>query len=39
MSFFKALRIAGTVLVYALMLVAIVALWNNEAPQFIYVAF
>ena len=39
MSFLKALRIAGTVLAYALMLVAIVALWNNEAPQFIYVAF
>ena len=26
-------------LVYALMLVAILALWNNDAPPFIYVAF
>ncbi len=33
------LRTLGTVLVYAVMLLAIVALWNNNAPQFIYVAF
>jgi hypothetical protein len=30
---------AANVLLYALMLLAIVALWNNDAPQFIYVAF
>jgi len=28
-----------TVLLYALMLLAIAALWNNDAPHFIYVAF
>lgn len=33
------LRLAGEVVLYALMLVAIVALWNNKAAQFIYVAF
>jgi hypothetical protein len=27
------------IFVYALMLVAILALWNNDAPPFIYVAF
>jgi len=27
------------VLLYAAMLAAIVALWNNDAPSFIYVAF
>ncbi len=30
--------VAGAVL-YALMLVAIAALWNNHPPHFIYVAF
>ena len=33
------LKIVGEALLYALMLVAISALWNNQAPQFIYVAF
>ena len=33
------LRRTGTVLLYALMLAAILALWNNDAPEFIYVAF
>jgi len=28
-----------TVLLYALMLLAVLALWNNDAPKFIYVAF
>jgi hypothetical protein len=35
----SALKTVATVFLYALMLVAIVALWNNDAPQFIYVAF
>lgn len=35
----RALRTAGTILLYAAMLAAIVALWNNDAPNFIYVAF
>jgi hypothetical protein len=30
---------AAEVALYALMLAAVVALWNNDAPQFIYVAF
>ena len=34
-----ALRTIATVLLYSLMLLAIVALWNNNAPRFIYVAF
>jgi hypothetical protein len=33
------LKQLGTVLLYALMLLAVIALWNNHAPQFIYVAF
>jgi hypothetical protein len=39
MTAFRTVRTIATVLVYALMLAAVVALWNNEAPQFIYVAF
>lgn len=35
----RALRTLGTVVLYGLMLLAIVALWNTDAPQFIYVAF
>ena len=35
----RALRAIATVVLYSLMLLAIVALWNNNAPQFIYVAF
>jgi hypothetical protein len=35
----KALKTAATVVVYLLMLIAVLSLWNNEAPQFIYVAF
>jgi hypothetical protein len=35
----RVLRTVATVLVYGLMLLAILALWNNNAPQFIYVAF
>lgn len=35
----RALHAVGTVVIYALMLLAVVALWNNDAPQFIYVAF
>lgn len=30
---------ASTALLYTLMLLAIAALWSNDAPQFIYVAF
>lgn len=33
------LKSAATVVLYALMLLAVLALWNNDAPQFIYVAF
>lgn len=33
------MKLAFTVVVYALMLGAVLALWNNDAPQFIYVAF
>lgn len=39
MRFLSAAKTVATVLLYALMLVAVVALWNNDAPQFIYVAF
>jgi hypothetical protein len=39
MRFLASLRTVATVLLYALMLLAVVALWNNDAPQFIYVAF
>ena len=35
----RALKRLAVVLVYAVMLAAVVALWNNDAPQFIYVAF
>lgn len=35
----RVLRTVGTVILYGLMLLAIVSLWNNDAPQFIYVAF
>jgi hypothetical protein len=35
----RALKVALTVVVYALMLGAVLSLWNNNAPQFIYVAF
>ena len=35
----KALRVVGQVIVYGLMLTAVLLLWNNDAPQFIYVAF
>lgn len=34
-----ALKQVLLVFVYALMLVAILALWNSDSPQFIYVAF
>jgi len=33
------LKQAFTIFVYALMLAAILALWREDAPQFIYVAF
>jgi hypothetical protein len=32
-------RGAVTLVVYLVMLLAVLALWNNDAPQFIYVAF
>ena len=35
----KRLAQALTFVLYALMLGAILALWNDDAPQFIYVAF
>ena len=33
------LKPIGMVLLYGAMLLAILALWDNDAPQFIYVAF
>lgn len=36
---FRVAEKVATVLLYAAMLIAILALWNNDAPQFIYVAF
>jgi hypothetical protein len=33
------LRSLGTFILYALMLLSVLALWNTDAPQFIYVAF
>ena len=38
-KFLRRLKSIGTVLLYGLMLLAVLALWNNNAPQFIYVAF
>jgi hypothetical protein len=35
----RILRRAATAVLYALMLAAVLALWNTHAPQFIYVAF
>jgi hypothetical protein len=35
----RALRTAGTVLLYLLMLASVLVMWNNDAPRFIYVAF
>ena len=37
--FLRRLRSIATVVLYALMLLAVLALWNNNAPEFIYVAF
>ena len=39
MTAWKTFKTGATVVAYLLMLLAVVALWNNEAPQFIYVAF
>lgn len=33
------MRQAATLVMYAAMLLAVLALWNNDAPKFIYVAF
>ncbi len=33
------LKAAGEIILYSLMVVAILAMWNTEAPRFIYVAF
>jgi hypothetical protein len=35
----RRLRTLVTVLLHALMLLAVLALWSKDAPQFIYVAF
>lgn len=35
----RLLRTLATVVLYGLMLLAVIALWNTDAPQFIYVAF
>ena len=37
--FLRRLKSVATVVLYALMLLAVLALWNNNAPEFIYVAF
>lgn len=39
MRLLPTLKTIGTVILYTLMLLAVLALWNNDAPQFIYVAF
>jgi hypothetical protein len=36
---FQFLKSIATVALYVAMIVAILSLWNNDAPQFIYVAF
>ena len=33
------MRALASILLHLLMLAAILALWNNDAPQFIYLAF
>jgi hypothetical protein len=35
----RILHAIASVVLYAVMLALILALWNNDAPQFIYVAF
>ena len=35
----RILKTVASLLLHALMLLAVLALWNNNAPQFIYVAF
>jgi hypothetical protein len=35
----RGLRTLADIILHLLMLLGILALWNNEAPQFIYVAF
>jgi hypothetical protein len=35
----RRLKSVATVVLYGLMLLAVLAMWNNNAPQFIYVAF
>lgn len=35
----KRMRSFFVLVLYAAMLLAVLALWNNDAPQFIYVAF
>lgn len=35
----RLIRLVGGVLLTLLQLALVIALWNNDAPQFIYVAF
>lgn len=35
----RVIKTAATVALYGLMVLAILALWNEDAPNFIYVAF
>ncbi|MEO8601866.1 MAG: hypothetical protein ABI629_04750 [bacterium] len=37
--FVRVLRSGATIVLYAAMLLAVLAMWNPNAPQFIYVAF
>jgi hypothetical protein len=36
---FRVIKGVGLLIVHLLMLAAVLALWNHDAPQFIYVAF
>lgn len=38
-SITRVLRVGALVALYAAMLVCVIALWNPQAPEFIYVAF
>jgi hypothetical protein len=35
----RLLKTAASIILHLLMFLAVLALWNNDAPQFIYVAF
>jgi hypothetical protein len=39
MRVLRVARVLGEVVLYTALLLGVLALWNNDAPQFIYVAF